>query len=113
MTCWHAAHVPVTPVRADRASFAWCGTVDRIGGTSAEKNRAAEAALTALVQRARGEGEDAARGTAPSSRARGGAGAPRRAGVPGDFGAIAVSLASDASSHHSGATFIDAAYSMF
>ena len=39
---------------------------------------------------------------------------PRRAGVPGDFGAIAVSLASDASSHHSGATFIiDAAYSMF
>jgi len=33
--------------------------------------------------------------------------------VPGDFGAIAVSLASDASSHHSGATFIDAAYSMF
>jgi NAD(P)-dependent dehydrogenase (short-subunit alcohol dehydrogenase family) len=38
----------------------------------------------------------------------------RRWGVPGDFGAIAVYLASDASSYHSGDTFIIAgAYSIF
>jgi NAD(P)-dependent dehydrogenase (short-subunit alcohol dehydrogenase family) len=38
----------------------------------------------------------------------------RRWGVPGDFGAIAVYLASDASSYHSGDTFIiDGAYSIF
>jgi len=38
----------------------------------------------------------------------------RRWGVPADFGAIAVYLASDASSYHSGDTFIiDGAYSMF
>src|SRR5882672_8464342 len=38
----------------------------------------------------------------------------RRWGVPADFGAIAVYLASDASSYHSGDTFIiDGAYSIF
>jgi NAD(P)-dependent dehydrogenase (short-subunit alcohol dehydrogenase family) len=38
----------------------------------------------------------------------------RRWGVPGDFGAIAVYLVSDASSYHSGDTFIiDGAYSIF
>jgi hypothetical protein len=38
----------------------------------------------------------------------------RRWGIPGDFGGIAVYLASDASSYHSGDTFIiDGAYSVF
>jgi NAD(P)-dependent dehydrogenase (short-subunit alcohol dehydrogenase family) len=38
----------------------------------------------------------------------------RRWGVPGDFGAIAVYLASDASAYHTGDTFIiDGGYSVF
>jgi len=38
----------------------------------------------------------------------------RRWGVPGDFGAIAVYLVSDASAYHTGDTFIiDGGYSVF
>ena len=38
----------------------------------------------------------------------------RRWGLPGDFGGIAVYLASDASAYHSGDTFvIDGGYAVF